>query len=180
MAVAGIFVVIELEGALAERIHAHQLAFDPKMARHLPPHITLIGSSGAGPIRADTPIETLRAHLLPIAAVTPPITLRFGPPERFVQREIVSLPLDPHGPLRTLHERIATSGLACAQARYPFTPHCTLTMYPTLTAERLAAAMAVREPEPFTVSRLRVYLTREPQPARHLFDAPLGALPEVA
>ena len=89
MAVAGIFVVIELEGALAERIHAQQLVFDPKMARHLPPHITLIGSSGAGPIRADTPIETLRAHLLPIAAVTPPITLRFGPPERFVQREIV-------------------------------------------------------------------------------------------
>ncbi|MFM8782198.1 MAG: 2'-5' RNA ligase family protein [Gemmatimonadota bacterium] len=179
MAVAGIFVVIELEGALAERIHALQLAFDPKMARHLPPHITLIGSSGIGPIRADTPVDALRTAILPIAESTAPITLRFGAPERFVQREIVSLPLDPHGPLRTLHERLATSGLACTPARYPFTPHCTLTMYPTLTSERLKAALAVREPDPFTVRRLRVYLTREPQPARHLFDAPLGGTPEV-
>jgi 2'-5' RNA ligase len=180
VAVAGIFVVIELEGALAERIHGQQRAFDPKMARHLPPHITLIGSSGAGPIRADTPVDELRARILPIAATTAPITLHFGAPERFVQREIVSLPLDPHGPLRTLHERLATCGLTCAPARYPFTPHCTLTMYPTLTAERLRAVMAVREPEPFLVGRLRVYLTREPQPARHLFDAPLGVALEHA
>ena len=57
MAVAGIFVTIELEGALAARIHAQQLAVDPKMARHLPPHITLIGSSGAGPFDPDTPVE---------------------------------------------------------------------------------------------------------------------------
>lgn len=180
MAVAGIFVVIELDGALAERLHALQLAFDPKMARHLPPHVTLIGSSGVGPIRADTSIDELRARILPIAAATPPIPLRFGPPERFVQREIISLPLDPHGPLRALHEQLATSGLACAPARYPFTPHCTLTMYPTLTPDRLRAAMAVRESEPFTVHRLRVYLTREPQPARHLFDAPLGVASAVA
>ena len=53
-------------------------------------------------------------------------------------------------------------------------------MYPTLTPDRLRAAMAVRESEPFTVHRLRVYLTLGPQPARHLFDAPLGAAVEVA
>ena len=99
MAVEGIFVTVELEGVLGKRIHAHQLAFDPKMANYLPPHVTLIGSSGAGPIPADTPLAELKAKIGAVAAATPPIPLRFGPPERFVQREIVSLPLDPHGPI---------------------------------------------------------------------------------
>ena len=47
MAVDGIFITTELEGALAERVHAYQLEFDPKMANFLPPHITIIGSSGS-------------------------------------------------------------------------------------------------------------------------------------
>ncbi|MBM3899986.1 MAG: 2'-5' RNA ligase family protein [Gemmatimonadetes bacterium] len=174
MAVAGIFVTIELEGALAERIHAQQMAVDPKMARHLPPHVTLIGSSGAGPFHSDTPIDVLQERLLPIAAATPPLTLRFGRAERFVDREIVLLPLDPHGPLRTLHERLRGCGIPYAPARYPFTPHCTLSLYPTLDAATRRALLAVREPEPFEVRALQVYLTREPQPARHLFTAPLG------
>jgi len=174
MAVAGIFVTIELEGALAERIHAQQMAVDPKMARHLPPHVTLIGSSGAGPFHVDTPIDVLQERLLPIAAATPPLTLRFGRAERFVDREIVLLPLDPHGPLRTLHERLRGCGIPYAPARYPFTPHCTLSLYPTLDAATRRALLAVREPEPFEVRALQVYLTREPQPARHLFTAPLG------
>lgn len=174
MAVAGIFVTIELEGALAERIHAHQMAVDPKMARHLPPHVTLIGSSGAGPFHADTPIDVLQERILSIAAATPPLTLQFGPAERFVDRDIVLLPLDPHGPLRALHERLLGCGIPYAPARYPFTPHCTLSLYPTLDAATRRALLAVREPEPFEVRALQVYLTRDPQPARHLFTAPLG------
>jgi 2'-5' RNA ligase len=174
VAVAGIFVTIELEGALAARIHAQQLAVDPKMARHLPPHITLIGSSGAGPFDSDTPVERLREAILPIAAATPRLTLQFGRPERFVDRDIVLLPLDPHGPLRALHERLRGCGIPYAPARYPFTPHCTLSLYPTLDAATRRALLAVREPEPFEVRALQVYLTREPQPARHLFSAPLS------
>ena len=106
MALDGIFITTELEVDLAKRIHAHQVEFDPKMANFLPPHVTLIGSSGAGPIPSDTPLAELKARILPVAEATEPISLRFGPPERFVQREIVSLPLDPHGPIRTLHERL--------------------------------------------------------------------------
>lgn len=175
MAVEGIFVTFELAGDLGRRVHAHQLAFDPKMANHLPPHVTLIGSSGAGPIRADTPLAALQAAILPVAAATPPLTLRFGLPERFVQREIVVLPLDPHGPLRALHERLKQSGLSYEPARYPFTPHCTLNLYATLTPDRLAKLLRIRESEPFTVERLHVYHTREPQQPRLLFTAPLGA-----
>lgn len=169
----GIFITAELEGELAERIHALQEEFDPKMARHLPPHITLTGSSGAGPLPPDTPIETLKAAILPIAASTAPITLQFGLPERFVGRNIVSLRLDPHGPLRALHEKLKTSGLPFQPARYPFTPHLTLNLYPALTAEKLRKMLAVRMPEPFTIRLLHVYHTKEPQPPTLLFEAAL-------
>ncbi|WKW13581.1 2'-5' RNA ligase family protein [Pseudogemmatithrix spongiicola] len=166
----GIFITTELEGALAERVHALQMEFDPKMARALPPHITLTGSSGAGPLPPDTPVALMREKLEPVAARTAPITLSFGPPERFIGRNIVSLRLDPHGPLRALHEAIKQCGLPFQPARWPFTPHCTLNLYPELTQEKLRKMMAVRIDEPFTVRTLKVYHTREPQPPTLLFQ----------
>lgn len=174
MAVDGIFITTELEGELAKRIHALQLQFDPKMARYLPPHITLIGSSGAGPAPPDTPVAVLREKIIPACESTPRIQLQFGLPERFVQREIVSLRLDPHGPLRALHEKIKACGLPFAPSRYPFTPHCTLNLYPTLTQTNLKKMLAVRESEPFTVHTIRVYHTKEPQRPKLLFSASLA------
>lgn len=170
----GIFITTELDGELAQRVHALQEEFDPKMARYLPPHITLIGSSGAGPLLHDLPLEELKARILPVAAATKPFTLRFGHPERFVGRNIVSLRLDPHGPLRDLHERLKGCGLPFTPSRYPFTPHCTLNLYPELTPEKLRKMLAARVDEPFTVHTLKVYHTMEPQRPALLFSAPLG------
>ena len=170
---SGIFVIAELDGAIGERIHAIQERFDPKLAAESPPHVTLVGSSGAGPIPVDTPIELLRKAIEPVAAATPPLALRFGPPMRFLQREIVVLPLDPHGPLRALHQSLRESGIPYAPARWPFTPHCTLSFYPTLTPESLRPLLALREIETWTLRALRVYHTHEPQPPTLLFDAPL-------
>ena len=170
---SGIFVIAELDGAMGERIHAIQERFDPKLAAESPPHVTLIGSSGAGPIPVETSIELLRSAIEPVAATTPPLALKFGPPMRFLQREIVVLPLDPHGPLRALHQRLKESGIPYAPARWPFTPHCTLSFYPTLTQETLRPLLALRESGVWTLRTLRVYHTREPQPPTLLFDAPL-------
>jgi 2'-5' RNA ligase len=174
VAVDGIFITTELEGELAKRIHALQLQFDPKMARFLPPHITLIGSSGAGPAPPDTPLAVLREKIIPACESTPRMTLQFGLPERFVQREIVSLRLDPHGPLRALHEKLKGCGIPFAPSRYPFTPHCTLNLYPTLTQANLKKMLAVRETEPFIVHTIRVYHTKEPQRPKLLFSASLA------
>lgn len=170
----GIFITTELEGELALRVRALQDAFDPKMARALPPHITLTGSSGAGPLPADTPVALMREKLEPVTSRTAPVTLTFGPPERFIGRNIVSLRLDPHGPIRALHESIKQCGLPFQQARWPFTPHCTLNLYPELTATNLRKMIAVRITEPFTIRVIKVYHTREPQPPTLLFALPLS------
>lgn len=176
MSTNGIFITVELTGAVGAQVRDLQRRFDPRLANELPPHITLLGSSGAGPIAPDTPFDTLRAALAPIGASTRPLSLLFQPPYRFIGREIVILPLDPHGPLRALHERLKTAGLSYEVARYPFTPHCTLSFYPTLTPDTLRALLAVRITEPFTVDCLRVYHTRAPQMPVHLFDVPLTGL----
>ena len=170
---SGIFVIAELDGAIGERIRAIQQRFDPKLAAELPPHVTLIGSSGAGPIPEDTAVDRLRKAIEPVAAATAPIALTFQPPMRFLQREIVVLPFDPHGPLRALHERLKESGIPFAPARWPFTPHCTLSFYPTLTQESLRQMLALRERDVWTLRTLRVYISRDPQPPVLLFDAPL-------
>lgn len=178
MGVNGIFITIEPEGALAARLHAIQLRHDPKLAREFPPHVTIIGSSGAGPIDASMPVAELRAAVEKVTAVTEPISVRFGPPMRFIGREIVVLPLDVHGPLRVLHEALKealkVAGVRYEATKWPFTPHCTLNMYATLTDASLRTLLTVRESEPWEVHTLRTYHTREGAPARLLFESKLG------
>jgi 2'-5' RNA ligase len=172
----GIFVVTELTGTLAAQVAAIQRANDPRLALLWPPHVTLIGSSGSGPILADTSVDELEDALRPIANATSPIELAFGPAERFPGRDIVVLPLDPHGPLRNLHEALRAARLRAHRARYPFTPHCTLTMYPPLSRERERRLLALHVSEPFVVDRLRVLLTRPPHPPTLLLELSLGGI----
>lgn len=172
-AAIGIYILVELVGVVADRVREIQERFDPKLSRLTPPHITLVGSSGLGAIPSDTPTADLRAALAPVCASTPPMTLRFGAPMRFMQTDIISLPLDPHGPLRTLHEQIGSCGLSFKPSRFLFTPHCTLNFFRTLTRDTERALLAQRVPEPFLVDRIQVHLTRDPQPSRLLLELPL-------
>jgi 2'-5' RNA ligase len=170
---AGIFVIAEIKGRAAKRIRAIQKRFDPRLATEWPPHVTLTGSSGMGPIDAETPIEELRARLEPIARETPPLFLPFGHPVRFMQTNIVVLPLNPHGPLRMLHERIKASGLRYDRPRFYFTPHCTLSFYPEHGPERLRELLAIRIGDPADIEAIQVYHTRQDKASKKLFELPL-------
>lgn len=175
----GIYVIAPLQPSLAAPIHELQQRVDPKMARQMAPHLTIIGSSGAGPISPATSIDALRAALEPIAAATPPMTLPLGAPVRFMQTEILVLPLDPHGPLRALHEAIRAAGLTYAPPRFAFTPHITLNFYRTLTREERRLVLAFRPSEPARFDRIACSLTIDPQPPVMLLELPLlGAAPQ--
>ena len=149
----GIFVLAELPGEAGATIREIQRRYDPKLARLTPPHVTLVGSSGVGAIPTDTPVDRIRAALEPIAASTAPMSLPLGKPHRFMQTDIISLPLDPNGPLRLLHERLARSGLPFKRSRFLFSPHCTLTFYPMLTPQTERELLAVRVTAPANSSR---------------------------
>jgi 2'-5' RNA ligase len=169
----GIYVIARLGGRLAEEIHEIQRRFDPKLANRNPPHLTLAGSSGMGPIDPATDAAELEARLAPIAGSTPPLVLEPSPPQRFMQTEIIVLPLDPHGPLRALHERIKSSGLSFEEPRFAFTPHVTLNFYRTLDAEQRRELLAWRVTEPVLIDAIECSLSREPQSAIRLLSLPL-------
>lgn len=170
----GYFIVAELEGELGERIAEVQRTFDPRLAASSPPHITIAGSSGVGPIALGTPLEEVLARMEPIAAGAEPMSLAFGAPMRFMQTNIFVLPLDPHGPLRALHERIAGSGLPFARARFTFSPHCTLSFYPTLSRDAVRQVLSFRADEQFVLDRIRIYRSVNPMPYRLAGEFRLG------
>jgi 2'-5' RNA ligase len=171
---AGIFILGEIRGELGNMLASITARFDQKLARSKPPHLTLAGSSGLGPLPPDLPITAIATKLEPVVTATGPIELRFGPPSRFMQSTIISLPLDPHGALRVLHDRIGSSGLPFGRARYTFTPHVTLSLYATLSNDAVRELMDVRVAEPYLLDAVQIYLTRDPQPARKLLELPLG------
>jgi len=173
LALNGIFILAELPAEIADRVRAINERYDLKLSRYKPPHLTITGSSGVGPIPPSVGVEEMREKLEPITRDTAPITLSFLPPQRFLQTNIIVLPVDPHGPLRMLHDRIVTCGLPFTRARYTFSPHSTLSLYQSLDERAIRELLNTRIPEPFVISALQVYHTRDPQPSRKLLELPL-------
>jgi len=157
----GIVILSEVRGELKARLLEIQRQFDPKLANGLPPHITITGSSGMGPFPSRTTEEELRAALEPIARATPPLHLRFLPPMKFMQSNIIVLPLDPNGPLRQLHERIKMSGLKFEQPRFTFTPHVTLNFFRELPPSDVKELLSLRIEEPLIIDRISAHRTTD-------------------
>ena len=170
----GIFILAELHGEAAEQIAAINARFDRKLAASKPPHVTMAGSSGVGPMSPSVSVEELERALRPVAQATAPMELEFGPPTRFMQSDVVVLPLSPHGKLRELHDRIAGCGLPFARARFTFTPHVTLSLYPRLSADTAKQLLATRIEGRCVIDTLQCYHTRDPQPARKLLELRLS------
>ena len=106
-------------------------------------------------------------------ATTPPFTVRFQPPMRFMQSTVVVMPIDPNGPIRALHERIKSSGLSYEPPRFTFTPHCTLSFYPELDRERLRELLRVRFDEPVVIDSMQAYRAVDLTRTRKVLDLPL-------
>jgi 2'-5' RNA ligase len=170
----GIFVLVPIDGEAGAQIRAIRAQYDPKLAAMNDPHVTLIGSSGAGPIAADTPRATLERVFGDIAATTAPFDVAAEPPHRFVDTGIVSFPLAARGALRALHERIVTSGLRFLPTRFAFAPHATVSYYPEVTRARERELLALRLAAPIRIERLELSLTNDPQPPDILLSLALS------
>lgn len=172
---SGIIILSEIRGPLREEILEIQRRFDPKLARGVAPHVTITGSSGIGPIATRTSVAELRAALEPIARDTQPMSLAFKRPMRFMQTNVVVLPLDPHGPLRALHERIKTSGLSYEQPRFTFTPHVTLSFFRELSPDDARDLLAVRLSGRLTLDHISAHRTVDITNTTKLLELPLGS-----
>jgi hypothetical protein len=92
---------------------------------------------------------------------------------KFMQKDVVVLPIDPHGPIRALHERIKTSGVPFAKPRFAFTPHCTLSFYPELSREKLRDLLAIRIDEPVLIDRIAAFKAITPTRTEQILELPL-------
>jgi 2'-5' RNA ligase len=171
---SGIIILTEIRGPLREEVLDVQRRFDPKLAAGVAPHLTIAGSSGMGPIATRTPRKELRDTLAEIAGETSPMTLPLQRPMRFMQTDVVVALLDPHGPLRTLHERIKTSGLRFERPRFAFTPHVTLSFFRELPHPDLRELLTVRLSSPVVVDHIQVHRTVDITNTELLFELPLG------
>jgi 2'-5' RNA ligase len=163
----------ELRGEIAARVLEIQRRVDPRMAAELPPHVTIAGSSGMGPISPDVTDVELRAALQPVAAATAPFTVRLPPPRQFMQSTVVSMQIDPNGPIRALHERIKLSGVTYEAARFTFTPHLTLSFYPELPRELLRELLRVRFDDPLPIDSIQAYRSIDLTRTKKVLDLPL-------
>lgn len=173
----GLVVISELHGDLAEQVLAIQREFDSRMAAELPPHITITGSSGMGPIAPTTTDADIRAALEPVAESTPPIIVRLEPPMRFMQSTVVVMPIDPNGAIRALHEKIKLSGLSYEEPRFTFTPHLTLSFYPELPRERLRELLRFRITQPLILDSIQAYRAVDLTRTTKVVDLPLSGAP---
>ncbi|MBI2797471.1 MAG: 2'-5' RNA ligase family protein [Gemmatimonadetes bacterium] len=171
---AGSFVLVPVLGAARDALDAMRRQADPKLAATNPPHLSLTGSSGAGPILPEIAIDRVRECIEAAVRDTPPFTLAAGLPMRFPGTDIVSFELDPHGPLRALHERVKASGLRFGPVRFPFSPHLTISYYRTLDRAMERQLLALRLTEPIVVDRLELSRTNDPQPPETVLTVMLG------
>lgn len=169
----GIFVLAEVKGEAGRKIRDINERFDPRLARYKPPHLTITGSSGVGPIPPTVSAQELREKLEPITSTTAPLELSLRPAQRFLQTNIIVLPLDHYGKLRELHDRIATSGLPFARARHTFSPHCTLSLYVTQTTQAEQELLRTNISDTIIIDAIQLYHTRDPQPSKLLLELPL-------
>lgn len=168
-----VFIIVEVRGAAGARIAEIQRRFDPKLAARTPPHLTLTGSSGVGPIPGSVSRDEIRAALGVVAASVRSFEVKFERPERFMQTNIVVLPIDPHGAIRELHDRVARSGLPFQPAKFTFTPHVTLSYFATLTSDRINSLLRERVDEPMFVDHLMISLASDPDPPVVIGELPL-------
>ena len=169
----GIFILAELKGEAGRKIREINEKYDPRLARYKPPHLTITGSSGAGPIPPTVSVEELRRKLEPVTSTTPVLELPLRPAQRFLQTNIIVLPLDHYGPLRELHDRIATSGLPFARSRHTFSPHCTLSLYVTQSQSAEQELLRTIIHDTVIIDSIQLFHTRDPQPSRLLLELPL-------
>jgi 2'-5' RNA ligase len=170
----GIIVMSELSGEIAARILDIQRRFDPRVAAELPPHVTITGSSGMGPISPNTTDEQIIAALRTVAAASRPFSVNLQPPMQFMQSTVVVLPIDPNGPIRALHERIKLSGLTYERPRFTFTPHVTLSFYPELSRDALRELRRFRITESILIDKIQAYRALDLTRSIRIADFPLA------
>lgn len=173
---AGCFIVLDLPDHIGSEVLEIRKRFRDPYQTGLPIEITIAGSSGVGVLVPGQSRESVFATLDAIAATTSPFAASFGPVRRFPNTDIFVLSLQYMAPFRTLHRRIAESGIRFQESPHDFMPHCTISRRSPISIDDATVLLETTVSGAFTIDTLAVYQA-DPLPATLLHRAPLTGAP---
>ncbi len=166
------YVVLELPEPISSMIHSIRAERDDFQAS-MPNEITIVGSSGVGPIAHDQDPEEFFKAINEIAASTPPITVSFDKVHRFPGTDIVVMKLKDETLVRSLHQKFVESGIKFQDTNFAYEPHCTLRSKSPLTDQEMEELSKLKIEGDFILQTLSVYAM--PPPGRLLHTVQLGS-----
>ncbi len=124
----------------------------------IPAEITIAGSSGVGTVSQDQDSQEFVEMLERIAAVTPPIEMKFKGVGSFPNSGVFFLEPSDQSPFRSLHQRLVNSGLKFRFSPFPYFAHCSIMNDSTMSVRNREAILTLDFPKSvFTLRDLRVY-----------------------
>jgi 2'-5' RNA ligase len=154
---ADTYVVLDLPEPVAGKVLALRRKYRDAFRSALPAEITVAGSGGVGCFMKDEDPEKAWDVLGEIAAHSRPIHTALGEVIRFAGTDLFVFRPDPDDKLRAIHDRIAASPIRFKPNAFPYTPHCTLRGGSPVSDAEVAALLAERIPDRFTLDQLSVY-----------------------
>lgn len=167
------YIVLVLPESVASAIHNIRVEQGDDFQASMPEEITVIGSSGVGPIAQDQDPDELFKVIDEIAASTPPIIVSFDKAHRFPGTDIVVMKLKDDAVIRSLHQRFVDSGIKFQNSDFPYEPHCTIRSKSPLTDQEMEKLSNLKIEGSFTLQTLSVY--RMPPPGTLIHTAKLSS-----
>ncbi len=161
------YIVLELPESTASAIHKIRTEQGDDFQASMPTEITVVGSSGVGPIAQDQDPDEFFKIIDEIAASTPPITVSFDKAHRFPGTDIVVMKLQNDTLIRSLHQRFIESGIKFQNTDFEYVPHCTLRSKSPLNDQEMEELSKLKIEGDFTLKTLSVYAMPPPGKLLH-------------
>lgn len=128
------YLVADVPEPVRSRIQALREAFGTPTAL-LPVEITLLGSSGVGPIPAGTPIRVIQEQIDLLFAPIAPWDVSFSGIRVFPDTAIAYLAPVDRCCFDRIHSMLRDSALPRTESEFPYNPHCSLRCGPATPVE---------------------------------------------
>ena len=118
-------VVLDMPPSVQEPVLALRRELDPERVR-FPVEITLVGSSGVGPIRSEHGQEEVIDAVSGAFDGVQSFSFRFSGVTCFPNTQVYYLEPGDRAVFDRLHQRLMDCGLRYQECPFPYTPHCTI------------------------------------------------------
>src|ERR1700677_360348 len=151
------FIVAEKPEPIRTEIQSLRDAFATPTAA-LPVEITLLGSSGVGPIPIGTPVALIQEQMQLLFSKVSPWKVAFSGIRIFPNTSIAYLAPFDRSRFDFLHNLCRDSALPSSPSRFPYNPHCTLRAGGALTPDQLSDILSHQFPKSiFEIDTISVY-----------------------